>query len=175
MAKSINSLTNWAGTTLLAAALSCTFVVSANAQVDHMAEYKKSATKVYESSVRSNMRTLQVAAIGYSIDHDGKYPVAVDNAFKSFFMGGKEDNKTPGKQLFNPFTNTDFWPVTGKPSDVAILRKGQPFAIAPGNIIYMPINNGKDFAIVGGGANGQPITERNSSKRMILDSSAMRD
>jgi hypothetical protein len=166
--RTIGAATILLSTTLLAGILSCALTIPASAQVDPVMESKTSDLKAREAGVRHNMRMVQLAADTYQIYNKGKYPIAIDNAFKSYSMDGKQDNKTPGKPVFNAFTNTEFWPTLGKPSDIAAIRAGQSFKISPGSIIYVPIDNGKSYAIVGGDADGQPIKESDSSKPMII-------
>ncbi len=111
-------------------------------------------------SVKRNMRATQVAVEFYAVDHAGRYPTSIDDAFKSYFPGGAntESPAANGPQpLTNPFTGKAEWPSLGTIRDVKLARASAPQPIEPGKIEYSPIRGGESYAIIGGVHNGKAL------------------
>ncbi len=113
--------------------------------------------------VRANMKAVQNAAEKYSKDHIYLYPTKIDDEFKYYFSGGDPTAKKVGQAPTNPFTGTAEWPVLGNVSDLSVSRSAAPEALAAGTIEYSPLNNGKSYAIRGGGEDGKAIASDNAA------------
>lgn len=132
--------------------------------------------KAREASVKANMRTAQIAAEMYATDHAGSYPGAVDNAFKSFFPGGKSDSTDVGTALgsLNPFTGKMEWPTTGGVTDVQAARNSGPAPVVggAGAVEYSHIadasGNDTVYAIRGGGKNGNALGGLTQGSTLVL-------
>src|SRR5271155_271055 len=51
--------------------------------------------KAREASVKSNMRTAQIAAESYATDAAGTYPAAIDSYYEAYFPGGNSSLANP--------------------------------------------------------------------------------
>lgn len=68
--------------------------------------------KARNASVKSNMRTTQIAAESFATDNGGTYPddlPSAANAFGSYFPGGNSSGGVAGNPPVNPFTNAAAW------------------------------------------------------------------
>lgn len=125
------------------------------------------AGDVKDQIVRANMRTVQLAVESYALDHDGLFPKAIDDDFKTF-MPGAEYRKAAPDGPTNPFSTKKEWPILGSISDVANARASAPPALASGKIQYSCIDNGKSYAIVGGGHDGKALPGEGKDKTLVL-------
>ncbi len=126
------------------------------------------------SGVKSNMRTTQIAAESYAVDHGGSYPTSVDSNFKSYFPGGSNGGSSvrEGDAPINPFTNEGEWPTTGFIGDVKAARESSDDgSLKPGqveySVVYDSSRNPFSYAIRGGDSEGHFILS-NSDKPMVL-------
>jgi type IV pilus assembly protein PilA len=101
-----------------------------------------------EASVKSNMRTTQMACESYIVDQNGAYPSSVDS-FASFFPGSTTD------KIINPYTN----------AKNAIEDGITP---AAGNVSFTSNNNG--YTIYGADVNGEFIKDGSSGAAFTLTS-----
>ncbi len=125
------------------------------------------AGDIKDEAVRANMRTVQLAAESYAIEHDGLFPKAIDNDFKSFMPGG-EYSKAAADGPANPFTTKKEWPAVGTITDVKAARSAAPPALEMGKIEYSCIDNGKGYAIIGGGHDGKALPGKGEDKTLVL-------
>lgn len=130
------------------------------------------ASDLKDESVRANMRTVQLASEFYALEHDGLYPKEVDEI--KLFMPGAEFTKSAPEGPANPFTAKKEWPSAGSIKDVTAARSADPPSIEPGKIEYSCIDNGKAYAIVGGGHDGKALpatskgTKKGTDKTLVL-------
>jgi prepilin-type N-terminal cleavage/methylation domain-containing protein len=124
--------------------------------------------KAREASVKSNMRTFQIAAESYATDAGGTYPPNVtDASYKDYFPGGSStpagaQNAVSGNYPVNPFTNATDNPQPGNVSSVPTTRSTPPAALGQqGSVYYNVIANGgsgqtgnTSYAIQGAGVGG---------------------
>ncbi|MBX9689667.1 MAG: hypothetical protein K2X27_23350 [Candidatus Obscuribacterales bacterium] len=116
-------------------------------------------TKLVNSSLKANMRCVQIAAESYNTDFS-HYPSKLDRAFQSYFIDGGNDGKRPGQPLRNPVTKTYEWPQ--------VLESGQSkFQASAGSVIYIVTPNGKSYSIYGIGADGKYILDSKTSKTLV--------
>lgn len=112
-----------------------------------------------ENYVRENMRKVQAAAEGYASHHQGLYPTKIDNAFHSYFPFGGSDDETFSTLscIFNPYTHSKDLPILGnlKSAEAGLCQLSKK--ITEGATEYSPIENGKSYAIRGGGLKGAVI------------------
>ncbi|HEY9871299.1 MAG TPA: tetratricopeptide repeat protein, partial [Candidatus Obscuribacterales bacterium] len=103
-----------------------------------------------------HMHSVKMAAELYAVNHDGAYPLAVDDSFKEYLKAGAGDAKSRWPMV-NPFTYRVEWPITGRVLDVARLRASRPSPLPPGVVEYSPVANGQSYAIRGGGPDGRAL------------------
>lgn len=125
------------------------------------------AGDVKDEVVKANMRTVQLAVESYALDHGGLYPKAIDDDFKSF-MPGSEFQKAAADGPVNPFTTKKEWPVAGSIKDVAAARAGAPPSLESGKIEYSCINDGKAYAVIGGGHDGKALPGDAKNTTLVL-------
>ncbi len=138
-----------------------------------------------DKRVWENMRDLQTAAEHYAANHGGdKYPLAVDDAFKSYLPGGREDDKTPRPVgLINPFSGANEWPSLGGIKSITEVRRQSPPWLRPGEIQYTPVAGGRGYAIIGGAHDGHALRDwdgrtlvfTNFSEEELLEQESGRD
>jgi TonB family protein len=103
-----------------------------------------------------HMHSVKMAAELYAVNHDGVYPLAIDDSFKEYLKAGGGDPKSRWPMV-NPFTYRVEWPIPGRVLDVARLRASRPSPLPPGVVEYSPVANGQSYAIRGGGPNGRAL------------------
>jgi prepilin-type N-terminal cleavage/methylation domain-containing protein len=118
--------------------------------------------KAKEASVKSNMRTCQIAAETHATDAGGQYPDNTTGSFRNYFPGG--DNQQSGSKIgtmpVNPFSNKSDWGdlLAGSVTDVPAARATDPTSVTigsvSGQIEYSPIADSSGqfnaYAIRGG-------------------------
>ena len=97
--------------------------------------------KAREASVKSNMRTCQIAAESYATDAAGQYPSsATGQPFQCYYPGGTANmnNAQNGTYPINPCNGNNEAPVAGNVSVVQTARQQAPGPSggSPGNIFY---------------------------------------
>lgn len=109
-----------------------------------------------ENYVRDNMRKVQAAAEGYASHHQGRYPTKIDKAFHSYFPFGGSDDETFSTLscIYNPYTHSKDLPILGTLKSVDEGLRQLSKKIAEGATEYSPLENGKSYAIRGGGEKG---------------------
>jgi hypothetical protein len=129
---------------------------------------RQSAEK--DADVGRTMRRLQVIVEHYAARHGGDhYPVAIDNAFKSYFPGGSEDDRTPSPVgMVNPFNGINEFPAMGSVTDIEKARNGASFPIKRGRIEYSVLDGGKSYAIVGGAHDGLALMDENDPGHVLV-------
>lgn len=112
--------------------------------------------------VLTNMRKVQSAVEAYAAHHEGKYPTKIDDALKSYFPMGEQDDKTCNawSNPLNPYTNKRAWPIAGKISSLESARAAKPGKLGPGVLEFSAIANGNDYAIRGGGKDGLALSQK---------------
>ena len=104
-----------------------------------------------DQEVREAMQRIQLAAEHYAADHDtDKYPVSINDDFKTYFPGGQEGAVPAPMGPVNVFSGLNEYPTIGEIKDLNSARYGPRFRIKRGSILYCPLNNGKGYAILGG-------------------------
>lgn len=128
----------------------------------------KDSKKSISKSVYRNMTKVQLAAEQYASHHAGKYPVAIDDKFKSFFPFGSHDDVTflTVSCIPNPVTKKKEWATLGTLTSEHAARTAINDKVPPGAVEYSPIGNGKGFIIRGGNEHGKPVT--NQKNRIVL-------
>jgi hypothetical protein len=123
----------------------------------HLKTFQDPHKEANNAQTKHNMEVVQLAAETYD-KAQGHYPTAIDDAFKSYFVGGGNDGKTPAPKGFeNPFSKKDEWPEMGNITSVKEARNGRIMEIRSGSIQYSPIDGGKAYAIVGGDGDGMQL------------------
>jgi hypothetical protein len=118
--------------------------------------------------LRSNMRSVQLAAMAYYNDH-AHYPLAVDDQFKSYFPGGTPGKAATKQPFLNPYTSEIQWPLLGNRMDLQSLKSTAPPDLSPGIIEYSVFDSGKHFAIMGGDITGKSVASiEEPSKPLVL-------
>lgn len=125
------------------------------------------AADIKDEAVKANMRTVQLAAESYAIEHDGLFPKLIDNDFKSFMPGG-EHLKAAADGPANPFTTKKEWPAVGTITDVKAAREAAPPKLEMGKIEYSCIDNGKAYAIIGGGHDGKALPGKDEKNKTLV-------
>lgn len=121
-----------------------------------------------ENEVRENMRRTQLAAEHYAGDHGfDRYPIQIDDDFKTYFPGGREGAVPSPIGLVNVFTGANCFPTLGKLKDLHSVRYGKRFAIQPGEVIYSPLD-GKGYLIVGGAADGKVLEDDKNPGQVLV-------
>jgi type II secretory pathway pseudopilin PulG len=139
-----------------------------------MPHYFGSQDKTRETTVKNNMRKVQIAAESYAADKGGIYPDKLDDQFFSFFEGGPGDGKTIGSAHGpeNPYTRKCEWPIAGAVTDVDSARSSPPTTVGnAGQIEYSPItgaNGVRSYAIRGARQNGQAIPGNTPMTTLVL-------
>lgn len=114
-----------------------------------------------EAQLRTNQHFAQVAVESYAADHGNKYPVAIDDAVKSYFPGGMADGTTPaGQGPLNPYSKQREFPVVGTFAvNVPAVRSQSPMATggSKGQIVYVPIDEGRSYALLGTTDSGKAL------------------
>jgi hypothetical protein len=119
----------------------------------------------YEDAVRMQMKMLQSMAQKYANKHGGKFPIALDDGFKNYFPQITINNSKSTSPFYNPFTKKQEWfevkPVEkmDKTDEIQVAQKGQ--------IIYCPLSNGTNFAIIAGARDGKLLRDK-AGKVLIL-------
>jgi type II secretory pathway pseudopilin PulG len=130
--------------------------------------------KARTASVKANMRTVQIAAESYAIDHNGLYPTAINADFEAYFPGGSSggSSPSPGKPPANPYDFKAQWPVLGHVTDLAASRKDASAMLAEGEVEYSPIYTGKhqatSYAVRGGGKGGHVIEGKDPDSALVI-------
>lgn len=147
--------------TCLGLSLGCVQVL---AQSKAATSSKEADDQSKNSQVRSNMREFQKALDSYFLDNDGQYPTSIDDDFKSQ-MQAKSG-------LTNPFTKQAEWPQISSTDKADNVLKAKDRKLLPGKIEYWQIkgknNQITGYAIIGGGANGLPVTDGIGSNSYVL-------
>lgn len=135
---------------------------------------------IVPATVKSNMRTCQIAVEDYASNNAELYPESVsDKAFRSYFPEGSAGPPfKPGLPPVNPMTKewhrtgvftshiyegpgTHEWPVAGKITDIRVARQQAPSWVGKGVVEYSVIYGDKhkpvSYAIRGGDANGMAV------------------
>ena len=126
--------------------------------------------KAKEASVKSNMRTTQIAAESYATDTAGSYPLTGgDTSFANYFPGGSSTltGGNAGSYPMNPFTGVSPAPApsTGSVTNVQQARGSAPTSLGgtsvAGNIFYNAVglngNSAGSYAIEGASAQGMAL------------------
>lgn len=114
---------------------------------------------VKEQTVMKQMLVVQKAAEEYAADHGGKFPTRIDDAFKKYIpRGGVE----------NPFTGKAQLPEMGNVNDLDALSKGEPPSITSGVIQYNAFDDGRVYAIVGGGDKSEAVRDPDHYDRPFI-------
>lgn len=121
-----------------------------------------SSKKPFDSCVKGNMRTAQIAAESYASDNGGVFPTEIDTAFKSYYPGGSNNGKIAGSPPVNPATKQPEWPILGHVTDITAERKLPPQPLPAGVIEYTPLFDAQhkpdSYAIRGGGEKNLSVT-----------------
>jgi prepilin-type N-terminal cleavage/methylation domain-containing protein len=137
--------------------------------------------KAREASVKSNMRTSQIAAESYATDAGGTYPATgTDPIFQAYYPGGNSSmtGSVPGNYPNNPFTNqpTVIGTLSGV-TNVATARAQAPASLGTaGGIFYGSIaatgatsgSGPTSYAIEGAGASGNALGGTAANTTLIL-------
>ena len=123
-----------------------------------------------DREVRESMQRIQMAAEHYAADHGtDKYPVLMDDEFKSYFPGGRDGSVPAPMGPVNVFTGVNEFPSVGSMPSVQAVRSGQRFRMNRGQIKYCPLLSGKGYAIIGGASDGMVLLdEKNPGQVLVL-------
>ncbi len=132
-------------------------------------ESAEDRNKQRERELRENMRRVQVAAEHYAADHGtDNYPKAIDDEFKTYFPGGSEGSVPAPFGTINVFSGANQFPSIKVVSDLHSLRHGPRIPLAPGEICYCPLDNGKAYAIIGGGSDGKALEDDKNPGEVLV-------
>ena len=124
--------------------------------------HKPSSSLDYcEDAVRLQMKLLQEAVEKYARNHAGKYPVVLDDSFRTYFPQITFNNVKNMGPFFNPFTKKQQWFEVKQLSNIA--ETGDIQAVPKGEMIYCSIAGGHNFAIVGGAHDGKMLRDKNGN------------
>ncbi|MBX9686771.1 MAG: hypothetical protein K2X27_08720 [Candidatus Obscuribacterales bacterium] len=155
---------------LLAFLLTVAFCTSCAEQSQFGSLVEDDREQMRTNQVRESMQRLQIGAEHYAADHGtDNYPLLLDDSFKAYMPGGDEAS-TPSQIGYpNVFTGTNKFPTLGSEQDYKLVLKGERIKLHPGEIRYCPLNNGKAYAVIGGGSDGKAIMDiKNPGKILIL-------
>jgi prepilin-type N-terminal cleavage/methylation domain-containing protein len=133
--------------------------------------------KAREASVKSNMRTAQIAAESYATDAGGTYPPNANDApYQTYFPGGSsaQTGGTAGNYPVNPFTNANQAPQTGNVGNVQTTRSAAPGNLgSAGAVYYNPIpapggGGNTSYAIQGAGKTGSALGGTSAGTTLVL-------
>jgi prepilin-type N-terminal cleavage/methylation domain-containing protein len=133
--------------------------------------------KAREASVKSNMRTAQIASESFATDAGGTYPPnATDANYATYFPGGSSTQNgggTAGTYPVNPFTNANQAPQTGAVNNVAATRAAAPGTLgAIGAVYYNAIaaagGGNTSYAIQGAGKTGSALGGTSAGTTLVL-------
>ncbi len=117
--------------------------------------------KANEQTTKTSMHIAQVALESYAADHSNMYPAEIDDAMKSYYPGGEADGKTPASQgPLNPYSkNREFPVMVGYISTPTVVRSLPPegTGAAAGQVVYIPLNNNRSYALLGTTGDGKAI------------------
>lgn len=115
------------------------------------------------------MQRVQMAAEHYASNHgSNSYPLAVDDDFKSYFPGGIEGKKAAPVGPVNVYTGVNEFPSTGRIVTVHASRLGGRFELAPGKILYAPVDNGQGYAIMGGAGDAKVLEDEKHPGQVLV-------
>lgn len=117
-------------------------------------EMKTESDNFFDGEIRHHMRSAQIAAESYAMDHGGKYPMTVGE-----LMPGINNNT-------NSLTGDTVLVVLGSLNDVGKERGATPGVLAKGTIEYTPLEGGVRYAVRGGDHQG--LAMRNGDGTMVL-------
>jgi len=153
---------------LMAIALTCTFLSSC-------AEAPSEFDRIKERDVVLGMRRVQQAVERYASDHGtDNYPMSVEE-MKTYLPGGDEDKVKASIGQVNVFTSVNEFPFDGVVKDLHTARFGKRADIAPGKILYCPLNAGKAYAIMGGAHDGKALMDENYPGQVLVLSNLEED
>lgn len=146
---------------------------SRRVQEPQQAVLDQSESEKKDIEVRRNMERLQNACEAYAKDHHGKYPVELDQTFKSYIYkacDAKPEGNMEDGPLVNPFNGKHEWPYAGMVEDVLHARAAYPEAAYIGTVQHSSIGDGQSYAITGGGSNGKQLGSyyRGSGGTLVL-------
>jgi prepilin-type N-terminal cleavage/methylation domain-containing protein len=127
--------------------------------------------KAREASVKSNMRTAQIAAEAYASDAGGTYPPnANDPGYQTYFPGGSssQSNGTAGYYPVNPFLNANQAPQTGNVSNVQTTRSQPPGNLGSVGAVYYNVIANTSYAIQGAGKTGTALGGTSAGTTLVL-------
>lgn len=113
-----------------------------------------------------NMRKTLKAAENYASHNRGKYPLKLDEAFKSYFPLGNCDGKTYSAYTipYNPFSKRPAWPTVREASGFSASSSGEP-----GSVEYLADKNKNSYKIRARGKDGKWLKQKDGK---ILEFSA---
>ncbi len=128
--------------------------------------------KAREASVKSNMRTAQIAAEQYAVDAAGSYPASsTDPGYQAYYPGGNADRNTPqgGNYPINPFGTSGVGEAPGvlTVTSVQQARQNGTDLGGPGKIGYANIG-GTSYAIMGGNKTGFSLGGTSAGTYLVL-------
>lgn len=127
--------------------------------------------KAREASVKSNMRTAQIAAEQFAVDSAGSYPTAIDATYQCYFPGGNSNksNPTGGNYPINPFGSTQAPEAPGLISVQSVQdARTQGAAVGgPGKVGYANVAN-TSYAILGGNKSGAALGGNAAGTFLVL-------
>ena len=125
-----------------------------------------------EQTTKTSMHIAQVALESYAADHNNTYPAEIDDALKSYYPGGEADGKTPASQgPLNPYSKKPEFPVTvGHISTPTVVRSLPPESTgaAAGQIVYLPLDNRRSYALLGTNGSGKAIVGDVPATTLVL-------
>ncbi|MBX9696388.1 MAG: type II secretion system GspH family protein [Cyanobacteria bacterium] len=126
--------------------------------------------KAREASVKSNMRTAQIAAEQFAVDNAGSYPASAAAAeYKAYFPGGNANTQSPqgGNYPVNPFTGNPEAPLSGSVTNIQTARTTAGTVGSAGQIEYSNVSN-TSYAIRGGNKDGTCLGGTASGTYLVL-------
>jgi len=117
------------------------------------------------ASVKANMRTAQIVAESYAVEHGGMYPKAVDDLKKLY-----PSSEPP----VNPFTAEAEWPQIGSVKDPESARALDPeqqkigVGVVEYSVVMDETNHPTSYAIRGGDKDGHAIEGKTAGSSLVL-------
>ncbi len=124
-----------------------------------------------EHELKESMTRIQVGVEHFAADHGGEqYPTELDDEFKSYLPGGVEGSQPAIFGPINPFSGKNEFPtVKTLVKDLHTARFGERIKLKPGEILYCPLDNGKGYAILAGGFDGNAmLDDKNPGQVLVL-------
>jgi hypothetical protein len=135
----------------------------AGASKEEQEAIKNAKAEMINSRIYNNMRVVQIAAEVYAVEHGNTYAANPDDLLPFI----KKDSPNG---IINPLTKANGLSL-GNVVDIENTRANLPITMPAGQITYNLTADGKDYAIMGAGADGKALLDSmDKSKTLVVSS-----